>query len=235
MSYIKKKDATELKKKFDINDKDIYDINYFQFKWYNKNQTTKGLFKRKKHMTIDSGSLQIEVNKRLGVLYNQHHQWLTAVAYNKSKDKRLSEDLVQDLYLYLAEKKNPKLFYSDSFNLLYCYNFLSSRFINYIKRANKTTNNENWNDIPDNLYDFATDEKLESTYESIKKELNKLSKTKNWGSAKLYEMYAFSEFTMESLSKEIGLSKSTVFLNVKKTKEHLRNTINNPFNKDTDG
>ena len=103
-----------------------------------KNKITKKLHYTKKHMTIDSGSLQKEVHERLGVLYNNHHQWLTAVAYNKSKDKQLSQDLVQDLYVYLAEKQNPKVFFNDSFNLLYCYNFLSSRFINYIKRKNKT-------------------------------------------------------------------------------------------------
>ena len=66
---------------------------------------------------IDSGSLHIEINKRLGVLYNQHHQWLTAVAYNKSKDKQLSQDLVQDLYCIL--QRNKILKYSLTIHLTY--------------------------------------------------------------------------------------------------------------------
>ena len=83
-----------------------------------------------------SGSIEnyrIETTKRLGVLYNKHHSWLMACAYNKSKDIKVSEDLVQDLFLYLGEKNNPKIYYRDSFNLLYCHQFLSSRYINYIK------------------------------------------------------------------------------------------------------
>jgi len=179
---------------------------------------------------IDSGSLHIEINRRLGVLYTQHHSWLTAVAYNKSKDKQLSQDLVQDLYVYLGEKQNPKIFFNDSFNLLYCYNFISSRFINYIKRENKTTYQNEWTDKPDNVYNIDEDKRLELAYDSMKKELDRLKSSRMWSSAKLYELYAFSDLTMEELSKEVGISKSTVFLNVKKIKEHLKDLIDNPFN-----
>lgn len=236
MAYIKTKDATELKNKFDINDKDIYDINYFEFKWYNKNTITKTLPYTKKHMTIDSGSLQKEVHERLGVLYNNHHQWLTAVAYNKSKDKQLSQDLVQDLYVYLAEKQNPKVFFNDSFNLLYCYNFLSSRFINYIKRKNKTTNivNTEQLDKPIDTYNVQEDKRLEHAYDCIKKELDTLKSSRMWSSAKLYELYAFSDLTMEELSSEVGISKSTTFLNIKKIKLYLKDKIDNPFKDNTD-
>ena len=182
-------------------------------------------------MIIDSGSLHIEINKRLGVLHSEHHQWLMAVAYNKSKDKQVSQDLVQDLYLYLAEKKNPKVFFNDSFNLLYCYNFISSRFINYIKRQNKTFHWEvsNFKDTPEEVYNVDNDVRLHSAYDMIKQELDTLKSTKMWTSAKLYELYSFSELTMEELSNEVGISKSTVFLNIKKVKQHLKTLIDNPF------
>ncbi len=52
-----------------------------------------------------------------------------------------------------------------------------------------------------------------------------------WSSARLYELYAFADITMEELSKEIGISKSTTFLNIKKIKEHLKEVLNNPFHK----
>jgi RNA polymerase sigma factor (sigma-70 family) len=183
--------------------------------------------------TIDSGSIE-EVNIRLTNLHNNHHKWLYACAYNQSKDTRVSEDLVQELYLYLATKRNPKLFYNDSFNLLYCHNFIRSRYINFIKRENKTsliseTPSERI-DKEDSVYDIEYDKKLHHAYDMIKEELERLSKTKMWSSSKLYELYAFSELTMEELSTEIGLSKSTVFLNIKKIKEHLKEVINNPFN-----
>ena len=56
---------------------------------------------------IDSGSIDLEINRRLETLYKKHHSWLLAVAYNKSKDKVVSADLVGELYLYLAEQRNP--------------------------------------------------------------------------------------------------------------------------------
>ena len=41
-------------------------------------------------------------------------------------------------------------------------------------------------------------------------------------------MYQFSDKTMEELSKDIGISKSTTFMSVKKIKLHLQNVINKP-------
>jgi RNA polymerase sigma factor (sigma-70 family) len=187
-------------------------------------------------MIIESGSIE-EVNQRLGVLYEKHNNWLMACAYNKSRNKTTSEDLVQELYLYLATKRNPKLFYRDSFNLLYCHNFISSRYINWIKRENKFTHKNSVIESIDKeyeTYDTEYDTKLEETYNMIKDELANLSKTKMWPSARLYELYAFSDITMEELSKLIGISKSTTFLNIKKIKLHLKELIDNPFKDDTD-
>jgi len=182
-------------------------------------------------ITIESGSIE-QVNTRLTVLYNKHHKWLYACAYNQSKDKKVSEDLVQDLYLYLGTKRNPKLFYNDSFNLLYCHNFIRSRYINYIKRQNKSQPLTDKIDKEYDTYDMDYDKKLHQAYDMIKEELERLSKTRMWSSAKLYELYAFSDMTMEELSKKVGISKSTTFLNIKKIKEHLKELINNPFNND---
>lgn len=188
-------------------------------------------------MIIDSGSIE-ETTKRLGVLYEKHHSWLMACAFNQSQDKQISEDLVQELYVYLGEKRNPKIYYNDSFNLLYCHNFIRSRYINFIKRENKMLNfgstDVNYIEEEDKPYNIEYDKKLHYAYDMVKSELDKLSKTKMWSSAKLYEMYAFSDVTMEELSKNIGISKSTTFLNIKKIKQHLKDLIDNPFNNNTD-
>jgi len=183
-------------------------------------------------MIIDSGSIDLQTQKRLEVLHLKHNEWLMACAYNKSKDIELSKDLIQELYLYLLEKRNPKLFYADSFNLLYCHNFINSRYINWIKRENKKQYISDKFDKEDDVYDEDLDKNLELAYTHLKDELDKLSKTKMWSSAKLYEMYAFSDITMEELSTKIGISKSTVFLNIKKIKEHILSIIENPFNKE---
>lgn len=182
-------------------------------------------------MIIESGSIE-ETTKRLGVLYQKHHSWLIACAYNQSKDEEVSSDLVQELYLYLGEKNNHKLFYNDSFNLLYCHNFIRSRYINWIKRENKSQPLNDRIDKEYETYDIQSDKRLHDAYDMIKQELDRLSKTRMWSSSKLYELYAFSDVTMEELSKKIGISKSTTFLNIKKVKEHLKQVIENPFNEE---
>lgn len=181
---------------------------------------------------MNSGSLEIEINKRLGVLYTKHNDWLQAVSYNIANNKTVSEDLVQELYLYLAEKKNPKIFFQDSFNLLYCHNFIRSRWINLIKRENKNIYPTNWRDEEDTIYDTEKDLQNQELYDDIIKEIQDLQKTGMWSSAKIYEMYTFGDKTMEELSQDIGISKSTTFLNVKKIKEHLKNKFKDKYNED---
>ena len=174
-----------------------------------------------------SGSIEnyrTETTKRLGVhCITNITRWLMACAYNKSKDIKVSEDLVQDLFLYLGEKNNPKIYYRDSFNLLYCHQFLSSRYINYIKRQNKLSYIDDKVDGEDKQYDTEFDLLLENSYDEIKKELETLSKTKMWSSSKLFELYAFSDMTMDELSKKIGISQRVqFFLNIKKDKKTFK-------------
>ena len=88
---------------------------------------------------------------------------------------------------------------------------------------------DSFSDDMDSEYDIDGDNRLEGSWNELKDELSRLKKGNMWSSAQLYEMYQFENLTMEELSKRIGISKSTTFLNIKKIKEHLRNTINNPF------
>lgn len=180
-----------------------------------------------------SGSLQLECNKRLEQLFINHNIWLLQVAFNISKDKTLSEDLVGELYQYLGEKCNKQIFWGNSYNLQYCRSFINSRFINQIKRGKKILSKENfveesW-DIQDTEYDFERDEKIDKAIDEVKENLEIMKRTKGWSSAMIYEHYWFSNKTLDEVSKDIGISKSTTFLAVKKTKDKLRNNIQNPF------
>ena len=170
-----------------------------------------------------------ETNKRLDILYRKHHQWLMSCAYNLSKDVDVADDLVGELYIYLGEKDNDSLYYSDSFNLKYCQMFLSSRFYNKCNRDKKMVITDTFTDNMDDEYDYDGDNRLEASWNELKDELQRLKTSNMWSSAQLYEMYQFEDLTMEELSKKIGISKSTTFLNIKKVREHLRDNINNPF------
>jgi DNA-directed RNA polymerase specialized sigma24 family protein len=173
--------------------------------------------------------ISTENNKRLEVLYKKSHNWLIACGVNISKDIEISEELVSELYLYLADKPNPSIWYLDSFNLKYCYMFIKSRHINRVKSDGKNLPlHEDWDTVEEE-YDTETDIALEQAYDSVVEELKRLEKTPMWAPSKIAQMYFFNDFTLESLSKELGICKSTSFLNVKKVKTHLRTTIKNPF------
>lgn len=176
--------------------------------------------------------IQAENRRRLDHLCRNSHKWLIGASYNITKNLEVANELVGELYLYLAEKINPAIWYGDdSFNLLYCQAFLRTRNINRIKNQKRLSQlNESCEEIPDEEYDADFDKKIESVYGTMVDELNKLERTPMWASAKLYQLYHFTEgMTLEKLACEIGLSKSTVFLNTKKIKNHLKEKLENPF------
>ena len=174
--------------------------------------------------------IKTENNKRLDVLFRKSHGWLSAVSFNLSKDKEVADELVGELYLYLAEKCNPALWYLDSFNLMYCHAFLNSRFLNRIKAAKRNVPLSDSYDDVENEYDVDADERVEDVYNQMVDELKRLERTKLWAPSKIYQLYAFDkEMTFEKLASELKLSKSTVYLNCKKIKKHLKDNLDNPF------
>ena len=174
-----------------------------------------------------------ENGKRLETLFLKHHTWLMQVGYNITKDVEIAEDLVGQLYIYLGEKENPKLYYADSFNLMYCRAFINSRFLNKTKRDKKVSYVEEYdtNDT-DEMYDTEYDRKLENTYDTIISKLDEYKNTKMWASAQIAQMYWFNDYTLDEVAEQIGISKSTVFLSVKKVKQLLKETTDNPFIKE---
>jgi len=170
-----------------------------------------------------------ENSKRLEILFRNHHKWLYSVIYKLSKNDIISEDLIQELYVYLLERNDENLYYKDSFNLQYCRSFLISRYYNLIKVDNRTLPLFDTYDEEEEIYDREYDERLDKAYVALLNELEQMKRDKGWSSAKLFELYWFSNMTFDKLSSEIGISKSTAFLNVRKVKQKLQSKIQNPF------
>ena len=180
---------------------------------------------------MNADAIQKENNRRLEILYRTKDEWLRKCAYNFCKSYEVSKELVSELYLYVAERGNPNIWYGvDEFNLMYLYSFLKTRWINQTKQNGKLTSlPDNW-DTPDTQYDADLDKRIQQTYDEVVNEIMELQKTKMWSSARLAELYLLDEtMTLDRLSKEIGISKSTSFLNVKKVKAHIKLTKRNPF------
>lgn len=176
-----------------------------------------------------------EHRKRLETLYLKHDKWLMQCAYNISKDSEVATDLVGQLYVYLGERVNQSLWYADSFNLMYARSFLSSRFLNKVKRDKKvlyTSDNDELLEEQDEVYDIDSDMRIDTAFDNVVNRLEELKGTKLWASAQIAQMYWFNDYTLDEVADEIGISKSTVFLSVKKIKKLLKEEIDNPFIKD---
>jgi RNA polymerase sigma factor (sigma-70 family) len=178
-----------------------------------------------------TGSIQIECERRLSNLYKESNNWLLQVAYNVTKNRENAEDMVQELYEYLHKKCNPKLFWGDnSYNLLYCSKFIKHRYFNKTKKLNRTTYVEEiWDTEMDTPYDVEQDLAIQKAYDDVMRELEQLERTKMWASSKIFSLYWCSDKTLDKLAKEIGISKSTTFLAVKKIRVYLKEVIENPF------
>lgn len=180
---------------------------------------------------FDSGSWE-ENNKRIEHLYKNDHHILFGTAYNLTKNKEKAEDLVQELYLYLAEQVRPKIWYGKGFNRMYCVNFLQTRWINKVKRDSKINYGGKIDDDREEIpYDEEKDKQIQKGYEDVLKELDILRVSKMWASAGIFKMYWIDEKdeTLAGISKKLKLSNSTVFLNIKKIKNHLKDNLDNPF------
>lgn len=177
-----------------------------------------------------TGSLCLECEERLSNLFIESHGWLVKHAKKLTKSQEESEDLVSDLYEYLHKKCNPKIFWGTAYHMYYCYRFLESRWINKTKKLNRIVYQEEiiTEDVVDE-YDIELDQTLENAHKEVIDELQKLSGTKMWAPAKIFELYWMSDKTLDEVANDIKISKSTVFLSVKKIRKYMESTLNNPF------
>ena len=58
-------------------------------------------------------------------------------------------------------------------------------------------------------------------------ELKQLEKTKMWPQSKIFQLYWMSDKTLDEVADDIGISKSTTFLAVRKIKKYLNCLLEN--------
>lgn len=174
-----------------------------------------------------------ELHTRMGILHTKHYTWLLQAATNITNGNRLeAEDLIGDLYIFLYKKDNPKLYYKDSFNLMYAYRFFQTRWINKIKKQKKYYSSRPIEtiEIEELPYEeMENDLRMMEAYDAIQQELERMATTRDWPKARLFNLYYMSDDTMMDIAKKIGICQSTMFTNIKKVRQHLRITCPNPF------
>lgn len=179
-----------------------------------------------------TGSVETECNKRLDTLYRQSHVWLLQVGYNICKNAAEAQELVSDLYVYLAKKCRPQIWYDESYNLIYCMKFMNHRWLNRVQKLRRFQYigaHTDFDDTHYKEYDYDRDVEVMRAYDDVMKELDALRITKMWPAARIYEIYWMGDDTLNEVAKKIGISKSTTFLAIKKIRKHLKEVIKTPF------
>jgi DNA-directed RNA polymerase specialized sigma24 family protein len=177
-------------------------------------------------------SFDEECDWRLENLFKESHIWLIQSATNITKNAENAEDLVSDLYCYIHKKRNQKIFWGVSYNLMYCYRYLQTRWINKIDKLKRISMEENMGkyDREDEEYDVDLDISVMNEYQNVLDELKRMKGTRQFAQASIYEMYWLTDDKMMDVANKIGISKSTTFTSIKKVREHLSRVIKNPFN-----
>jgi len=174
--------------------------------------------------TQGKSNLEKQTNQQIvELVYQNHSKWLTQVAFNFTQDKEASDDLVQELYLYLLEMKDiGKNRYNGKVNLFYLYKILKSKFLNNIKQNNKLNLlpvEEDYLEIEAEDYSLEKDEEfekmLEVTYHLLETEVH-------WYDQKLLTTYINEKHSIASLHKATGISKSSIWTSLTKTKTFIK-------------
>ena len=155
--------------------------------------------------------------------YKKHHTWLIQCSYNLTGNNLEAENLVQDLYLRLLEIDNiQKLIYKNDINVYYLYKMLRSMFLNNQKKTINTSSiNENLFDIADEEYDIEAD----IEWEKMLKLTNEALNNTYWFDQNLLKVYLQENHSIQSLHDVTGISNSTIWTSMKKTKAHIRNYV----------
>ena len=155
--------------------------------------------------------------------YRKHHTWLLQVSYNFTNSKDKAQELVQDLYLKLMEFQNiQKIMYHNDINLFYLYKMLKSIHLNGIKKV------VNVLPIDDDLlnkqaeeYSYEADNDFERMLELTHEALNQ----EYWFGKKLLEVYINEGHSIQSLHDATGISNSTIWTQLNKTKKSVREYV----------
>ena len=162
---------------------------------------------------------------RVAALYNKHHSWLIACAFNLTGNKDDAESLIQDVYLQLLEMPDlEKIIYNkNDLNLFYLYKIIKSKFLNNIKAAQKLNKVALKPELADTKAEEEYSEEEDENTEKLLLLVNEtLSGSMHWFDYKLFTTYIDDDHSIQSLSIATKISKNAIFTSLRKTKTLIK-------------
>lgn len=162
-------------------------------------------------------------NQLVELTYKKHHTWLLQCSYNFTNSKDKAAELVQDLYLKLLELKDvKKILYKNDVNLFYLYKMLRSMFLNGTKKSITML------PIDEELYNLSQseyDEIADAEFEQLIALTNEALDSEYWFGRQLLKVYVEEEHSIQSLHNATGISNSTIWTQLNKTKKFVREYV----------
>jgi len=168
-----------------------------------------------------------EITKRnrkvFKVFFNKHYKNLVFYANGYLFDKYASEDIVQEVYIYIWENAEDLKIKSSLKNYLYA--MVRNKCLNYLK-AIKITDSYNYLElnislITEQVLDSATDDDKQIVYHQILKIVDSLpEKMQQIVKLKFLHQYKYAE-----IAEELGVSINTVKTQLKRAKVKITDAI----------
>jgi DNA-directed RNA polymerase specialized sigma24 family protein len=153
----------------------------------------------------------------LSILAKDNNKWVSIVC-NMGADEDLARDIVQDMYVRVAEMKNPdKILYSETeVNYFYVFLTLRSIFIDHTRQNKPTMDLDDYvaaHEEPD----MDEQEAFDRLYNAIIAEINGFGK---YGSI-LSQMYFKTNYSMRDLSAMSDISLMSIYNSIKQYRSRL--------------
>lgn len=164
-------------------------------------------------------------------ILSEHQEDLFRMALSAltNKDEKIAEEIVQRAYMKLIDYDKLHKCINEDKTLSKSYVFLTVRSVAYdyyILKSREVNNKLIFNNDIEGVQDDDNDVDRNEALGSLVDKMNHYLDTEfKWVDRQIFRLYNDTSLSMQKLSDESGIAKTSIFLSVKKVKEKLRELL----------
>ena len=163
----------------------------------------------------------------LNLLASKHKEWIKMARSFGAED--YAEDIVQEMYIRLNKyvDEPERIMYKDEPNKLFVWVTLRNMVRNFQNKKKVVIYSGDMveYDKEEDVYDMVEAEGFEKLIDMIWESTNEL----HWYDKKMFEIYHTTDMSMRDIEKETKISLYSIFDTLKKTKEYVREKIQEDY------
>lgn len=163
----------------------------------------------------------------LNLLASKHNEWVKMARSFGAGD--YAEDIVQEMYIRLNKyvDEPERIMYKDEPNKLFVWVTLRNLVRNFQNKKKVVVYSGDMveHDREEEAFDYEEAEGFEKIIDMIWESTNEL----HWYDKKMFEIYHTTDMSMRDIEKETKISLYSIFDTLKKTKEYVREKIQEDY------